>query len=122
MKRWILIALFLLIILPVAAFGLWSWMTLNFVYSKGDRTGYLQKISNKGWICKTWEGEMVMTTQPGVAPQVFQFTVRDEGVAQQLLKLTGQRVSLAYEEHRGVPSSCFGETSYYVSKAQGLGQ
>jgi len=115
MRKWLLIALALLILLPSLGFAAWAWLTLNYAYSAGERTGFVQKISNKGWVCKTWEGELVMPTQPGVAPQSFPFSVRDRAVAERLLKLSGERVTLGYEQHRFVPTNCFGETEYYIT-------
>jgi hypothetical protein len=115
MPRWILWSILALLVLPVAGFALWAWVTLNFAYSSGERVGFVQKISHKGWICKTWEGELSMVTVPGTPAQNFPFSVRDEGVAQRLMKASGQRVRLKYEQHRGVPSDCFGETEYYVT-------
>jgi len=113
-RRFILIASAVLLV-PILGFATWVYVTLNFAYSTGERTGLLQKFSNKGWICKTWEGEITMPTQPGVAPQVFNFSVRDEAVAQTLRNTSGQRVTLTYDQHRGVPTTCFGETEYYVT-------
>ena len=84
----------------------------------GERTGFVQKISNKGWVCKTWEGEITMPTQPGVPAQVFTFSIRDESVAQRLLKMSGDRVTLAYEQHLHVPTNCFGETEYFITSAR----
>jgi hypothetical protein len=78
----------------------------------------VQKISSKGWVCKTWEGELAMVTQPGVPPQIFTFSVRDERVASELMNLAGRRVSLTYDQHKGVPTSCFGETEYFVSASR----
>ena len=100
--------------------GVWRLVvdTLHYSYWRGERTGYIQKISNKGWLCKTWEGELAIMTQPGVAPQIFRFSVRDETVAQKIVKDSGQRVTLTYEQHRGVPTSCFGETEYFVTNVQ----
>ncbi len=118
MRRWILIAVLVLVVLPVAGLALWTWAALNYSYSSGERAGYVQKISRKGWICKTWEGELAMTTQPGTAPQIFPFSVRDEATAQKIAKATGQRVTLSYEQHVGLPSNCFGETEYFVSGVQ----
>ncbi len=115
MKKWLLIALVLLIVVPTLGFAAWTWMTLKFAYSSGERTGFVQKISNKGWVCKSWEGELAMTTQPGVPPQIFPFSVRDPAVAKRLTDLSGERVTLSYEQHRGVPTNCFGETEYYIT-------
>jgi len=100
--------------LLVVVFGAWTLFTLNYTYSSGERAGYIQKISLKGWICKTWEGELAMANLPGAMPQIFAFTVRDDAIAHQIEKLAGQRVSLAYEQHPGIPTSCFGETEYFV--------
>lgn len=116
--RWLYLFLALFIVVPLLGFTLWVWAALKFAYSTGERTGFVQKISNKGWVCKTWEGELAMATQPGVPPQMFLFSVRDENVAQQLLKLSGQRVTLSYEQHRGIPTDCFGETEYYIVRVQ----
>lgn len=120
-SRWILYAVLALVFLPALGFAAWVWLTLNFSYSNGERAGQLQKISRKGWVCKTWEGEIAMPTQPGVPPQIFTFSVRDEAVAQQLLKAAGQRVSLSYEQHVGIPTNCFGETDYFITRVQLLG-
>jgi hypothetical protein len=94
----------------------WPWITLHFNYSDGERVGVLQKLSRKGWICKTYEGEIAMYVVGGVAPQIWNFTVRDRKVAEALNNELGQRVRLHYEEHRGVPSSCFGDTVYFVDR------
>jgi hypothetical protein len=93
----------------------YTWFVLTWSYSVGDRAGYLQKFSEKGWICKTWEGDLILVTMPGTAAETFQFTVRDEAVAAQLRELMSKRVSLQYEEHVGVPTSCFGDTRYFVT-------
>ena len=90
------------------------WVVLRVSYSDGERAGYVQKFSRKGWICKTWEGELAMATMPGTLPQVFRFTVRDDGVAARINENIGQRVALSYEQHRGLPTDCFGETEYFV--------
>ena len=95
--------------------------TLTFTYSDGDRIGYVQKFSHRGWICRTWEGELAMTPVPGAVPQIFTFTVRDESVVKRLEDAEGKRVALHYKEKRGVPSSCFGETSYFISDVRPLG-
>lgn len=99
----------------IAAFFIWAWVTLHWSYSNGERAGFMQKFSNKGWVCKTWEGELSLVALPGAAPEKFTFTVRDDTVATHINQLMGQRVTLTYEQHKGVPSSCFGETEYFVT-------
>ena len=92
----------------------WTWLTLSWSYSVGERAGVLQKFSRKGWICKTYEGEVAQYVVGGVAPQIWYFSVRDEAVAQQLFKVVGQNMQLRYREHRGIPTNCFGDTPYFA--------
>lgn len=102
----------LLIVLAVLA--LYTWGALSWSYSTGERAGYLQKLSHRGWLCKTWEGELSMVSMPGATPEKFFFSVRDDAVAQKLTKMMGSRLSLTYEQHIGLPTACFGETEYFV--------
>jgi hypothetical protein len=110
-----LVALLVLIFLPVVGFALWAWTALGYTYATGERAGYIQKISKKGWLCKTWEGELAMANLPGTMPQIFTFTVRNDSVAHVIEQNAGKQVSLTYEQHRGVPTTCFGETEYFVT-------
>jgi len=103
-----------ILLVPVVVFILYAWITLSWSFSKGERTGYIQKLSKSGWICKTWEGEMAMVTMPGAIPDKFLFSVRDEKVAERINKFAGKRVSLVYEQHKGVPTKCFGDTEYFI--------
>ena len=109
-----LIVLLILILVPVVIISLWVWVTLGYTYALGERAGYVQKISKKGWLCKTWEGELAMANLPGTMPQIFSFTVRNDSIAHVIEQNAGKQVSLTYEQHRGVPTSCFGETEYFV--------
>jgi hypothetical protein len=121
-RKPVLILLLMIMLVPLVIFSLWSWVTLGYVYSTGERAGYVQKLSKKGWLCKTWEGELAMVNLPGsVTPQIFNFTVRSDSIASILEQDLGKRVSLTYEQHRGVPSSCFGETEYFVSNVRIVG-
>jgi hypothetical protein len=97
-----------------AVFGL-TFIALHWSYSEGERAGFMQKLSHKGWLCKTWEGELSLVALPGAAPEKFIFSVRNEAVAQQINASVGQRVALNYEQHKGLPTSCFGETDYFVT-------
>jgi hypothetical protein len=111
---------FILVVLAaiVAVLTLWTLFTLNWSYAKGERAGYVQKLSEKGWICKTWEGEMAMVSLPGSRPEKFHFTVWDDKVAEKVNQAMGKRVSLQYEQKVGIPTRCFGETRYYVTGVQ----
>ena len=114
---WLLVAL---LVLAGAGFALYAWATLAYSYSSGERAGYVQKFSHKGWLCKTWEGELAMVNLPGAMPEIFRFTVRDGTVAARLNQTMGQRVALHYEQHRGVPTSCFGDTEYFVTDVRSV--
>ncbi len=101
----------------IALGGLYLWAASAFSYSKGERAGYVQKFSKKGWVCKTWEGELAMATLPGTLPEVFAFTLHDDKLAAEVNQLVGVRVALGYEQHLGLPS-CFGDTSYWVTSVK----
>lgn len=109
--HWIIVAA---VVIPVLLFTLYCGIALHWAYSTGARAGVVQKLSRKGWVCKTWEGELAMTTVPGVAPTLWTFSIRDAQTAERVSALLGRRVTLHYTEHRGVPTSCFGDTQYYV--------
>lgn len=104
----------LLVVLALLLAG-YTWLVLSWSYSTGERAGYVQKLSKKGWLCKTWEGEIALVTMPGTVAEKFQFSVRDDAVASRINDSMGRRVSLDYEEHVGVPTNCFAETRYFVT-------
>ena len=108
------------VLLPLVALGLlaslYFWAALSWSYSTGERAGWVQKLSRKGWLCKTWEGELALVSLPGSTTEKFPFTVRDERVAADVTRLIGKRVALHYEEKVGLPTSCFGETRHFVTK------
>ena len=110
----VLKSLTIFLVSAIALFSLYVYIALNWSYSSGERAGFLQKVSHKGWFCKTWEGELSLVAMPGSAPEKFLFTVRDEAVAQKVSAAAGKRVTLNYEQHKGLPSSCFGDTEYFV--------
>jgi len=112
----IILYTFGLLIAALLLMAAYTWAMLHISYSDGERAGYLQKFSTRGWVCKTWEGEILLTSMPGAIPEKFEFSVRDPDVAKQLTAATGKRVVLSYTQHRGVPSQCFGETEYYITK------
>jgi hypothetical protein len=120
LRRWKL-WLCLIVFVPVLLFAGYTWLTLNFAYASGERSGYIQKISRKGWVCKTWEGELAMTTVPGTAPIIWEFSVRSDEMARQIQQAAGQRVALAYQQHKGIPTSCFGETEYFITGVRRVG-
>ena len=111
-ERFLIMFMIGIILVAVA----YTIFVLTWSFSDGDRVGYLQKFSRKGWLCKTYEGELAMTTVPGLAPVLWNFTVRDDAVAAQLNTVLGRRVVLHYKEHRGIPTDCFGETGYFVDR------
>lgn len=116
-KRLFTIALGFVMVL-LLLFAAYTWLMLHWSYSTGERAGFMQKLSNKGWFCKTWEGELSLVALPGAAPEKFFFTVRDDAVAAQINKLVGRRVALTYEQHVGLPTSCFGDTEYFITEVR----
>jgi len=104
-------SLAIVILAPIAYF----LFVFNWSYSEGERAGWVQKFSSKGWFCKTWEGEMAMVSLPGSTVEKFHFTVWDDKVAEKVAQAMGKRVSLIYAQKVGIPTSCFGETRYYVT-------
>ena len=107
--------LFLALLVLVAGLAIYFWVTLSWSYSSGERAGWVQKLSDKGWVCKTWEGELALVSLPGSVPEKFNFTIRDDAVAAKLTQAMGKRVSLHYEEKVGLPTTCFGETRHFVT-------
>ena len=119
MRTMRIFAVLIAIVLLAAAYFLFVF---NWSYSEGERAGWVQKFSSKGWLCKTWEGEMAMVSMPGSMSEKFFFTVWDDATAEQINKVMGKRVTLHYEEKVGIPTSCFGETRYYVTHATAVGE
>ncbi len=111
LQRPLLVTLLLIVLAPF----IWTWLAMHWSYADGERAGYVQKLSRKGWLCKTWEGEMAMVTMPGAIPDKFEFTVRDDAVAAKINQLAGKRVVIMYSQHKLLPTSCSGETEYFVS-------
>lgn len=114
----VLLPLLAVLAAVVAGVALYTWGALSWSYSEGERVGYVQKFSRKGWVCKTWEGELAMVTMPGAIPEKFHFSVRDDAMADRINKSLGKRVALTYEQHVGLPTTCFGDTEYFVREAK----
>lgn len=114
-RKWLL-WLIGIVVFIAAIFAAYTWLTLTWSYSSGERAGYVQKFSQKGWVCKTWEGELALVAIPGSLPEIFKFSVRDDKVAAQVNAVMGKRVAVSYDQHLGVPSTCFGETDYFVNR------
>lgn len=110
LSRWLLVPFVIVLLIVAYIFIVTSWN-----YSTGERAGWVQKLSQKGWVCKTWEGELSLVSMPGAAPEMFLFTVRDDAVAEKINQVMGKRVALHYEEKVGLPTSCFGETRHFVT-------
>ena len=108
------------IILPILLLVLWTTIALNWSYSRGERAGYVQKFSDKGWLCKTWEGEIAMVNMPGQAQEKFAFSVRNDSIAREITRLMGNRVAITYEQHPGIPLRCFGDTEYFVTAVKAV--
>jgi hypothetical protein len=114
-RRWLTRLLIWIPLLAIVVGGAWTWFSLSWSYSEGERAGVLQKFSRKGWICKTYEGELALYIVGGVAPQIWYFSTRDPKLAEELTKNVGRDMRLQYSEHRGVPTNCFAETPYFAT-------
>jgi hypothetical protein len=106
------------VLIIIAIIGLWAAFSLSWAYSEGDRAGVLQKFSKKGWLCKTYEGELALYIVGGVAPQIWHFSTRDDDLAKQLSGAVGKNIQVHYTEHRGIPTQCFAETPYFARSFQ----
>ena len=104
-----------LVLIGLVGISVYTWGMLTWSYGNGERAGYVQKFSNRGYICKTWEGELAMVSMPGTMSEKFLFTVREDAVAQKINANLGKKVALKYEQHIGLPTNCFGDTEYFVS-------
>lgn len=112
-KSKVFLWIFTPITLIAALFACYLWLMLTWSYSKGERAGYVQKFSQKGWLIKTWEGEMAMVAVPGSTPDKFYFTVRNDELARRINASVGKRVAISYEQHKGLPYNWFGDTEYF---------
>lgn len=106
-------------------FGIGYFAFASFTYSQGSRTGLLMKFSDKGYIFKTWEGELNLggVTQEGgsLLNNIWQFSVLDneQETIDALNKYEGKRIRLSYKEKmRHFPWQ--GETNYFVYKAEAV--
>ena len=113
MNRFIRATLILSLISAIFISG-YTYLMLIWSYAEGERAGYVQKFSKRGWFCKTWEGELAMVSMPGTMSEKFFFSVRDDRVANKINANMGRKVAMQYEQHVGLPTSCFGETEYFV--------
>lgn len=119
-RHWLLTTLLVVIGLPVGGLAAWTAVTLNWSYSDGKRAGYVQKISRKGFVCKTWEGTLYTDIAKGFRSDSFSFSVRNDSLAHRLEELSGKRVAVEYQQHIGVPTNCFGETEYFITGVQAI--
>jgi hypothetical protein len=104
-----------LVLIGLVGVSAYTWLMLTWSYGSGERAGYVQKFSKRGYVCKTWEGELAMVSMPGTMSEKFLFTVRDDAVAQKINSNLGKKVALKYDQHIGLPTTCFGDTEYFVS-------
>lgn len=103
------------VLIGLVGIAAYIWLMLTWSYGSGERAGYVQKFSKRGYVCKTWEGELAMVSMPGTMSEKFLFTVRDDAVAQKINSNMGKKVALKYDQHIGIPTTCFGDTEYFVS-------
>ena len=112
-RKWIIILIVVLVVINVIVLFIF-----NFTYSEGNRAGVLMKFSKKGYVFKTYEGELNIGGVGNVSGtaqmnQVWLFSVRNQATADSLMTMEGKKVSLHY---RQVLKNMWwdGETSYFV--------
>ncbi len=112
-RKVLLIILAVLILATAIAF-----LVFNFTYSEGSRAGVVIKFSKRGYVMKTYEGELNMGGMgniPNTAQMnmIWNFSVKDKTVADKLMELEGRKVSLHYKEIiQNMPWQ--GDTKYFV--------
>jgi hypothetical protein len=116
-RKLILVLVAVLVLIPVLYF-----LVSDATYSEGNRAGVLMKFSKKGFVFKTYEGEINMGGMgnlPNTAQvnQIWDFSVLDQGTADTLMHLEGRKVSLHYREvYKNMAWQ--GETKYFVDGVQ----
>lgn len=75
------------------------WFYFN-KYGNGERTGILVKITHKGNIFKTDEGEMWLSCRQMTNPEKFYFSVTNDSIVQVLKNLQDECVQLTYTQYR----------------------
>ena len=94
-----------LLIFVTICSGIFYWK-YYYTYSDGFRSGMLQKLSHKGNLMKTYEGELVLssvasTNNVALASEKFFFSVASDSVAKKMMDYEGKRVKLHYEQKNG---------------------
>ncbi len=111
-----------LIIVLLLAGGVFFWWKFYYTYSDGYRAGILQKLSHKGNVFKTYEGELIMssitsTLNVPVASEKFYFSVANDSLARAMMNFEGKTMRLHYEQKKGkLPWR--GESVYVVDAAE----
>lgn len=98
--------------------GILYMVWCNWTYSQGTRTGVLIKISQKGYVFKTEEGQLNLGgfstgESDGLIGNIWNFSMKDESIYRELEKLEGKKVTLKYKEiNKSMPWQ--GDTNYFV--------
>jgi hypothetical protein len=104
------------ILIVVIVCSLYLAIIYNLTYSEGNRSGELIKFSNKGYVFKTWEGEI---SQGLSGNKIFAFSVLDSDaeIIQKLQDLQGKYVKVTYiERYKTLP--WWGDTTYFTVEVQ----
>jgi hypothetical protein len=94
----------------------------NWTYSDGTRTGYLMKISTKGYVFKTYEGQLNLggfqeSDNTSIIGNIWDFSLTDKDLLKKLETLEGKKVMLRYKEiNKAMPWQ--GDTNYYIYEAE----
>jgi hypothetical protein len=116
-KRFFLVVL----LLGILGGGLYLWVC-NWTYSKGTRAGTLIKISYKGVVFKTYEGQLNLggfrqDAGEGISGNIWEFSVWEDEVYDILQDYEGKQVKLYYrEKYKSMPWQ--GDTEYFIYKVE----
>ncbi|MBQ0144157.1 MAG: hypothetical protein MJY86_01420 [Bacteroidales bacterium] len=98
------------ILAVILALGIFTYIRFFFVFGDGVKAGELNQFTYKGYVWKTYEGRLIQAGFKGSAKTggasiesyIFDFSVADEEVANELMRCSGKNVELHYKEYLGV--------------------
>ncbi len=113
--------IFRIFLVSILVFAIVLWVC-SWTYSEGTRSGNLIKVSTKGVVFKSFEGELNLggvRMLEGLEGNIWSFTILNDDVAQGVKEFEGKRVKVYYKErYKTMPWS--GDTNYIVTDIEEL--
>lgn len=112
-----------ILLLAIIGLGVYLWVC-NWTYSEGTRAGTLIKMSYKGVLLKTYEGQLNLggfqtNGQDGVVGNIWEFSVWSDDIYKELQNFEGKRVKLHYrQKFKAMPWQ--GKTDYFIFKVESI--